>query len=90
MSGAERAKLDVEGSGDDDARGDRLRRRERGGPPIDRGDERLVDRCDRVRFADGQSRDVAAAERKPEEERRQKARRQTTSVGLEEQREKPR
>ncbi len=78
MSRAERAQLAIEGSGDDDPDVGCLRRRERRGSAIDRGDERLVDGRDGVGFADRQRRDVAAPEREAEEERRQEARRETT------------
>ena len=88
--GAERAIFEVDGSCEDDSAARSLRRRKGGGPAIDRGDERLVNRRDRVGFAHGQRRDIAATEGEAEQERRQEARRETTPVGLEEKREKPR
>jgi len=89
LSGAERAKLGVIRSGGIDTTADGVRGRERRGTALDRGDERLIDRVDRVEHADGESGDVAGAERDREQERRQKGGRESMSVGSKEQGEQP-
>jgi len=80
LNGTERLDFDIEDSGDDDPGACRLRRRQGDRAVIDRGDRRLLERCEHVRDADGECLDVAAAELESEEERREKARRETTSI----------
>jgi len=86
MNRTERLDFDIEDSGDDDPGACRLRRRQGDRAVIDRGDRRLLERCEHIRDADGERLGVAAAEREHEEERREEARGKTTSIRCEEQR----
>ena len=82
--------MDVEASADGDAVAGRLQHGDARRVVIDSGDVRLIDRRERVRRADGQRSNVAAAEREAEEERREKARCEATSVGSKQNREQTR
>ena len=86
MNGTERLDFDIEDPGDDDPDACGLRRRQGDRAVIHRGDRRLLERCEHVGDADGERLDVAAPEREHEEERRQEARRKTTSIRLDEKR----
>ena len=57
---------------------------------IDRGHERLIDWRERVRRADGQGSDVAAAESEAKQDRRENARGETTSIGSKQKRDETR
>lgn len=85
----ERIDVKVEASAGHEADAGRLRRRETIRSVIDRGDQRLVDRREHLRHADGQGGDVPAGEREPEEQRSEHAGCEATSIEGQDSREEP-